>query len=101
MARKGRLARVWLAMLVVCSLVAAPLTAMAAGEVAENVNTIGITKDTTQEQLDAWAEGAAVISGTTGQSRTITLQKDIVPRGEKPRGIFLLGDNRALQQKNG
>ena len=78
MARKGRLARVWLAMLVVCSLVAAPLTAMAAGEVAENVNTIGITKDTTQEQLDAWAEGAAVISGTTGQSRTITLQKDIV-----------------------
>lgn len=43
----------------------------------ENVRTISITKNTSQEELDAWADGAAVITGNPGESRTITLNKNI------------------------
>ena len=46
-------------------------------ETVENVRSISITKNTTQEELDAWAEGAAVITGNPGESRTITLNKNI------------------------
>lgn len=77
--RKLRTGKTLLAAFLVFIMIAMilPVAAFAAGETVENVRSISITKNTTQEELDAWAEGAAVITGNPGESRTITLNKNI------------------------
>ena len=71
--------RKWLASLlaVVMVLVMMPTMAFAAEDTVEVSNGMTFTSDTTQSDIDTWANSAAIITNNTDGTYTVTLQKNI------------------------
>lgn len=71
--------RKWLASLLAVVMVLAmmPTMAFAAGDTVEVSNGMTFTSDTTQSDIDTWANSAAIITNNTDGTYTVTLQKNI------------------------
>ena len=71
--------RKWLASLLAVVMVLAmmPTMAFAAEDTVEVSNGMTFTSDTTQSNINTWANGAAIITNNTDGTYTVTLQKNI------------------------
>ncbi len=71
--------RKWLASLLAVVMVLAmmPTMAFAAEDTVEVSNGMTFTSDTTQSDIDTWANSAAIITNNTDGTYTVTLQKNI------------------------